>query len=980
MVDQTCKHFEKLKISKKNNESSLQQLAFRISTSHGRCDECPNKKVKTSLLCLEDDCTAVGCARDDEKHALSHFQKHQVNQYEANPHKNGGQGGRQHPRVITNLKKDDSLVHCITINAVTLELWCYECDDYIQPKIATQLEALLNNDTKSSLPKKLEITDPRRSSLMVVVPPQIGVVGFRNVGNSCYMNAANQVLLACSALTLFMRKCPAFILRQPGNRRVSEALMNLVMEIYGDNVDSGDPRLSVVSTVGGVGGNLKPTNGSTGGFASVTNTKLHYSKSDCLTCPPVITPNQLIRAVRSVNSAFHGYTQQDAMDYIRCVLDRMHDELKREVCINSSKIIRSSKSNLDYKKDPTLKADLCTKNETPGDGSPRKLRRSKRLQSDLESEEKVKKESSSIISDTFGGVLRSEIRCLECGRISKKDDPFFDISVQITPPELIEAASTEKETGMKTRSSTKNMSSSLGVLGSIFTSIGESIGFGRRNGIMASQLQTCLAAFCAPEKLEGRDRYRCENCCRLVLSEKTLRIQKAPEILIVQLKRFRHDSFYSSKLGTPVIFPLEGLDLTSYMCGDVDENIKDLDDRGVNKNLSEINNESAEKLKNDQDGDAKSMVDDEEALSNHKYNLIGLVCHKGGYGGGHYVAYCRAPWSPSSSNLRAKDCENDDWLEYDDANVTPVRAEDVARVQAYCLVYQKKDPKAVEDRENMMSAISAAISGGEECAVGISRQWAYRCLTLMDPGPMNNADVSCMHGGIRVERALQRHLFENPRDLAIIPTLSPSEPVDPEKASIKDSPYLKPYDNIRIAPAALLHPLPRRIYDKLIQRYGELSGLEPPKVDMIGFCETCSHEALMMDKRRVEEEARVIALDTSTIAPGDCWYLIDSKWLQSWGAFKGNNGHAPPPGPISNEHLLVDLVANKGRNGLSRGVHYRGINRQVWAYFHSIYGGGPPIKRGTINIYAPPFLEDPSPGSDSAIVVDVVGHESEDAE
>jgi ubiquitin carboxyl-terminal hydrolase 20/33 len=43
------------------------------------------------------------------------------------------------------------------------------------------------------------------------------------------------------------------------------------------------------------------------------------------------------------------------------------------------------------------------------------------------------------------------------------------------------------------------------------------------------------------------------------------RVLALPEMLCVHLKRFRHDLSYSSKISSPVHFPLAGLDMRPYL-------------------------------------------------------------------------------------------------------------------------------------------------------------------------------------------------------------------------------------------------------------------------------------------------------------------------------------------------------------------------------------------------------------------------------
>lgn len=81
----------------------------------------------------------------------------------------------------------------------------------------------------------------------------------------------------------------------------------------------------------------------------------------------------------------------------------------------------------------------------------------------------------------------------------------------------------------------------------------------------AVSLESCLSSYCETEELTGNDRYRCEKCGKLCDALKTLSIQTLPEVLCVHIKRFKHDSYLSTKITQPVQFPLESLDMRSYL-------------------------------------------------------------------------------------------------------------------------------------------------------------------------------------------------------------------------------------------------------------------------------------------------------------------------------------------------------------------------------------------------------------------------------
>lgn len=103
-----------------------------------------------------------------------------------------------------------------------------------------------------------------------------------------------------------------------------------------------------------------------------------------------MSPTKLIRAASHFNPSFHGYSQQDSMDFIRLVLDRLHEELKYSV--PSAALLE--------------------------DGSNRKVRRkSGRLAMKNGNGGTESVIYKSIISETFGGILRSEVQCHKCNKV-----------------------------------------------------------------------------------------------------------------------------------------------------------------------------------------------------------------------------------------------------------------------------------------------------------------------------------------------------------------------------------------------------------------------------------------------------------------------------------------------------------------------------------------------------------------------------------
>lgn len=81
----------------------------------------------------------------------------------------------------------------------------------------------------------------------------------------------------------------------------------------------------------------------------------------------------------------------------------------------------------------------------------------------------------------------------------------------------------------------------------------------------AVSLHHCLAAFFSADELKGDNMYSCEKCGKLRNGVKYSKVVHLPEVLIIHLKRFRHEYMFSSKISQYVSFPLHGLDLTPFL-------------------------------------------------------------------------------------------------------------------------------------------------------------------------------------------------------------------------------------------------------------------------------------------------------------------------------------------------------------------------------------------------------------------------------
>lgn len=154
--------------------------------------------------------------------------------------------------------------------------------------------------------------------------------------------------------------------------------------------------------------------------------------------------------------------------------------------------------------------------------------------------------------------------------------------------------------------------------------------------------------FLREEVLDGENSYKCDKCQRKVRATKKYSIQTAPNVLVINLKRF--DFTYAGKLTHYVTYP-ETLSLKTFIT----------------------------------ESDAPKITEDNEpyTLRNVTYKLYGVLVHLGYTShSGHYYSYVRGP--------------NDIWYKADDTNISTVRAQDALDQNAYILFYNRVPPTELQ--------------------------------------------------------------------------------------------------------------------------------------------------------------------------------------------------------------------------------------------------------------------------------------------
>uniref|UniRef100_A0A665TNG7 Ubiquitin carboxyl-terminal hydrolase n=1 Tax=Echeneis naucrates TaxID=173247 RepID=A0A665TNG7_ECHNA len=601
----------------------------------------------TKLFC--NDCPYVGCGESYSDHSTLHAQA----------------------------KK-----HNLTVNLTTFRIWCYVCEREVflehRPALVPAAAApyhckateQVQLHCKQAVPIAVAEEEGSESEEDELKPR--GLTGMKNIGNSCYMNAALQALSNCPPLTQFFLDCSGLV-RTDKKPALCKSYQKLISELW------------------------------------------HKKR------PSYVVPTSLSHGIKLVNPMFRGYAQQDTQEFLRCLMDQLHEELKEPLteCSMSGEG-SDGEERRDGDRSPsedeflscdsgsssdrgegggTADSELLMQDECDGVRSPAvgmmavspgclahpSVEAPKKWMKMLIARKKKQSHYRSVISDIFDGSILSLVQCLTCDRVSNTVETFQDLSLPIPGKEDLAKLHSSIHQNLPVKTGVcPDTYGSQGWISYIMDSI-------RRWfwGPMVT-LEDCLAAFFAADELKGDNMYSCERCKKLRNGVKYCKVLRLPEILCIHLKRFRHEVMYSFKISSHVSFPLEGLDMRPFL---------------AKESPSQVTT----------------------------YDLLSVICHHGTAGSGHYIAYCQ-------------NVINGQWYEFDDQYVTEVHETVVQNAEAYVLFYRKSSEESVRERQKVVAL--ANMKEPSLLQFYISREWLNKFNTFAEPGPISNHTFLCQHGGI----------------------------------------------------------------------------------------------------------------------------------------------------------------------------------------------------------------------------------------
>ena len=405
-----------------------------------------------------------------------------------------------------------------------------------------------------------------------------GLVGLKNLGNTCFLNSALQCLSNTGPLVdFFLNEEWKLQLNRENvlscHGEVAEAFGDLMLQMWlllpdelreNSVTVSRKVRKGLFSGCCGSVSNVCEASISTGtgtdigaGTANPATDTSRYGRRT--SSKPYISPKKFKTVLDRHCEIFAGYNQHDSQELLMFLLDALHEDLNR--------IMRKPYvEDVDYDGE-CISYESDVKAKDPNGRIPRPMPEFKVAELSWIGH---LQRNQSVIVDLLQGQLRSVLQCSKCQFKSVKFEPFMNLELP-----LIQNEQSRK---------------------------------GRRRQYVDTNISSCLREFCKVENLTGDHQWRCPKCKKLRDATKQLTLYNLPNVLIITFKRFQVDIYGRSggKIDTAVDFPLQGFDVSDGMSRDSENKLS-----------------------------IPSDTDDNDP----KYDLYAVSNHFGGMGGGHYTAF-----------------------------------------------------------------------------------------------------------------------------------------------------------------------------------------------------------------------------------------------------------------------------------------------------------------------------------------------------
>ncbi|CAJ0929893.1 unnamed protein product, partial [Ranitomeya imitator] len=365
-----------------------------------------------------------------------------------------------------------------------------------------------------------------------------GHVGLRNLGNTCFLNAVLQCLSSTRPLRDYVLR-QEYRHEQPVSSRTSQELTEVgaILDcacIPGSRVLLPSPghvrRFQRYRTAPPASPSLpaaihSPDN-TTPTWRCYYHSLLLSAFADVIAslwsteAPDAANPARLRTIFQKYVPSFTGYSQQDAQEFLKFFMDRIHTEINKK-CRRTPSILSDVKRPMSVEPNDFLSDDE---------------RANQMWKKYLERED-------SKVVDLFVGQLKSCLKCQSCGYRSPTFEVFCDLSLPIPKIGLLAMSVPLHRTAGDISGVTQDRKALAG--GKV-------------------SLLDCLTLFTKEEELNSENAPVCDRCRQRTKSTKKLSIQRFPRILVLHLNRFSTTRFSIKKCSVFVDFPLQRLNLKEF--------------------------------------------------------------------------------------------------------------------------------------------------------------------------------------------------------------------------------------------------------------------------------------------------------------------------------------------------------------------------------------------------------------------------------